>query len=88
MKTKNIIIKDDMLYCDGEIEGEHDFIISNQERKESIKRFMFSLQQKINDNSNEKLPKPIEVEIMKQLGIERYCCKRHLIGHVDILNIL
>ena len=27
-------------------------------------------------------------EIFKKLNIKRYCCKRHLLGHVDILHKL
>ena len=27
-------------------------------------------------------------DIFKQLNIKRYCCKRHLLGHVDILHKL
>ena len=27
-------------------------------------------------------------EIFKQLNISRYCCKRHLLSHVDILHKL
>ena len=27
-------------------------------------------------------------DIFKKLNIKRYCCKRHLLGHVDILHKL
>ena len=26
------------------------------------------------------------IEIFEKIGIERYCCKRHLISHVDIID--
>ena len=49
---------------------------------------MGNLNKKINEKDDIILKKPIESMIMKQVGVTRYCCKRHLIGHVDILNIL
>ena len=34
------------------------------------------------------IKKSIEGEVMDQLNIRRYCCRRHILGNVDIINDL
>lgn len=72
--------------CDASSESEHVHTLSK--RKQDTISFMNSLNKKIISKDNIKLDKPIEVLIMEQLGIKRYCCKRILLGHIDILKIL
>ena len=65
-------------------------IYTKKNRKEHIISFMSSLQKKIISENKEdiKLDKPIEAMIMNQLGIKRYCCKRILLGTIDLLDKL
>ena len=37
---------------------------------------------------NQKPQKTIEEEAFKLCGLTRYCCKRHFLGHVDIIEKL
>ena len=48
--------------------------ITNQEKYNRLQNFL--------NNNNEK--KPIEAIILDNLGLKRYCCRRHFIGHVDV----
>lgn len=31
---------------------------------------------------------PFTKDILDKLGLERYCCRRHMLGHVDIIDNL
>lgn len=31
---------------------------------------------------------PFKKEILDELGLNRYCCRRHMLGHVDIIDKL
>lgn len=31
---------------------------------------------------------PFRKEILDNLGLYRYCCRRHMLGHVDIIDFL
>lgn len=31
---------------------------------------------------------PYKKEILDELGLDRYCCRRHMLGHVDIIDNL
>lgn len=31
---------------------------------------------------------PYTKEILDKLGLDRYCCRRHMLGHVDIIDNL
>ena len=31
---------------------------------------------------------PFKKEILDRLGLDRYCCRRHMLGHVDIIDHL
>ena len=89
MNSDTLIFKNGILYTDNEVDAnEGDSLFTLEERKNHISEFMLSLNDKIANNSEDSIPKPIEVQIMRQLGIKRYCCNRHLIGHVDILDKL
>ena len=40
------------------------------------------------DDTEEEIEKKMMKILEKELELKRYCCKRHLIGHVDILDKL
>jgi len=65
-----------------------DKVFSLKSRKDHITDFMSALDNKFKTGEKLNIEKPIEGLIMKQLGLKRYCCKRHLICHVDILDKL
>ena len=31
---------------------------------------------------------PFKKDILDELGLDRYCCRRHMLGHVDIIDNL
>lgn len=31
---------------------------------------------------------PFKKEILDEIGLDRYCCRRHMLGHVDIIDNL
>ena len=41
----------------------------------------------INVNSSQ-IEKTVEGKVMDQLGLKRYCCRRHLLTHVDLIEII
>ena len=41
----------------------------------------------LNINSD-KIEKTIEGKVMDQLGLKRYCCRRHILTHVDLIEII
>ncbi len=41
----------------------------------------------LNINSD-KIEKTIEGKVMDQLGLKRYCCRRHMLTHVDLIEII
>ena len=36
----------------------------------------------------DKVEKTIEGKVMDELGLKRYCCRRHLLTHVDLIEII
>ena len=90
LTSDKLILKDGILYSsdDSEYTKEEGEQFTLETRKQYITDYMENLNKKINEKDDIILKKPIESMIMKQVGVTRYCCKRHLIGHVDILNIL
>lgn len=36
----------------------------------------------------DKIEKTIEGKVMDELGLKRYCCRRHLLTHVDLIEII
>ena len=50
-------------------------VISQNERKKILKQYL--------DNESE--IKPIEALILDKVGLKRYCCRRHFVGHVNLL---
>ena len=32
------------------------------------------------------VPKTVELEVMQQLGLTRYCCLKHMLTHVDLID--
>jgi len=90
MNANALVLKDGMLYIDNDevVSEDGDPVYTLETRKKYIVEFMASLNKKISENGEEDLAKPIEVQVMRQLGIKRYCCKRHLICHIDILDKL
>ena len=41
----------------------------------------------INVNSSQ-IEKTLEGKVMDDLGLVRYCCRRHLLTHVDLIEII
>jgi len=37
---------------------------------------------------NKYFVQPQSKEILDKLGLDRYCCRRHMLGHVDIIDNL
>ena len=37
---------------------------------------------------SDKIGKTVEGDAMDQLGLKRYCCRRHLLTHVDLIEII
>ena len=38
--------------------------------------------------SSKKIEKTVEGKVMDQLGLKRYCCRRHILTHVDLIEII
>ena len=51
-------------------------LVTMKDRKDKLNNF---LEKKEGD-----LEKPIEAIILDTLGLKRYCCRRHFVGHVDV----
>lgn len=34
------------------------------------------------------IPETVEAAIMKELGLDRYCCRKAYLGHVDVIPML
>lgn len=51
-------------------------------------KYEFLMEKKKKENPDITEQEDIEknLEIFTKIGIERYCCKRHLISHVDIID--
>ena len=43
----------------------------------------FALKRQVPDRS-----KTVEGEILNQIGLTRYCCRSHIIGHIQIIDKL
>ena len=41
----------------------------------------------INVNSSD-IQKTVEGKVLDELGLKRYCCRRHLLTHVDLIEII
>ena len=37
---------------------------------------------------SDKIEKTIEGKVMDNLGLKRYCCRRHILTHVDLIEII
>lgn len=40
------------------------------------------------DKENKFFTETYTKEILDKLGLEKYCCRRHMLGHVDIIDNL
>lgn len=49
-------------------------------------KFLENLQKKEDTIDENNIEKNDKKEIFEKLGIERYCCKRHLISQVDLIE--
>ena len=36
----------------------------------------------------EQIQKTVKGKVMDELGLKRYCCRRHFISHVDLIDII
>ena len=92
INAKQLVIRDDkLLIVDFGDEIDGDFAVDSNGRKQMLNNFMIYLDKKLQGEENlPEIPefKTIEARIFQELGIKRYCCKRHFIGHVDILEKL
>ena len=50
-------------------------IVNKKERKQMLQKYL----------KNESETKPIEAIILDNVGLKRYCCRRHFVGHVNLL---
>ena len=57
----------------GDVYEKYKFLEKKQEIKET-----YSIEENINQNNKK--------EIFRELGIQRYCCIRHLISQVDLIE--
>lgn len=66
-------------------------VITIKDRKKFVDMFLKTVNEKKHEFTfadRNKPPQNIEARILRQVGLKRYCCKRHFIGHVDILDKL
>tara|TARA_E500000178_G_scaffold312392_1_gene329037 strand:- start:346 stop:570 length:225 start_codon:yes stop_codon:yes gene_type:complete len=53
-------------------------------------KYEFLMEKKKNERPDTEIDQEDDIqknlEIFQKIGIERYCCKRHLISHVDIID--
>lgn len=43
---------------------------------------------KINNPDSKYFKEPYRKDILDELELDRYCCRRHMLGHVDIIDNL
>ena len=32
------------------------------------------------------VPKTVELQVLEELGLHRYCCRKHMLTHVDLID--
>ena len=32
------------------------------------------------------VPKTVELQVLEELGLKRYCCRKHMLTHVDLID--
>ena len=45
-------------------------------------------EKKSEDTQPKYFVEPFTKEVLDKLGLDRYCCRRHMLGHVDIIDNL
>jgi DNA-directed RNA polymerase subunit N (RpoN/RPB10) len=56
---------------------------------EYFKRECIKLEEeKGNEPESKYFKEPYRKKILDDLGLDRYCCRRHMLGHVDIIDNL
>ena len=53
-------------------------------KEEKIKRGLETSSQPITIDGNS-VPETVENIVLKEMGIKRYCCRKHFLTHVDLL---
>lgn len=67
-----------------EIDGEHRKLEDIREMKEENKdSSQFILSRQVQDGNRN-----VEALILNQVGLSRYCCRTHMIGHVQVIDKL
>lgn len=67
-----------------EIDGEHRKLEDIREMKEEDKdSSQFTLSRQVQDGNRN-----VEALILNQVGLSRYCCRTHMIGHVQVIDKL
>ena len=79
LEDRNAIIQNTL----NNINIEHKQLEEIREMKEEDDTNKFSLSRKVKDENN-----TVEGNILNQIGLKRYCCRSHMIGHVQIIDKL
>lgn len=80
IEDRNAIIQHTL----NEINEEHKKLENIREMDEENKdKNKFALKRQVPDGS-----KTVEGEILNQIGLTRYCCRSHIIGHIQIIDKL
>ena len=76
MNSSNIKLKDnkEVLFDNEDKTGDIE-IITIKKRQNRLREFI----EKKSQN------KPIEALVLDKIGLKRYCCRRHFLGHIDTL---
>ena len=53
-------------------------------KEEKLKRGLDKSTQPITIDGNS-VPETVENQVLKEMGITRYCCRKHFLTHVDLL---
>lgn len=67
--------------CGNVLANKYRFYIREVEKKKLDKSIDLEEVKYLDENTNDKTP---EGEVMDLLGLNRYCCRRHMLTHVDI----
>ena len=67
--------------CGNVLANKYRFYIREVEKKKLDKSIDLEEVKYLDENTNDKTP---EGEVIDLLGLNRYCCRRHMLTHVDI----
>jgi DNA-directed RNA polymerase I, II, and III subunit RPABC5 len=67
--------------CGNVLANKYRFYLREVEKKKLDKSINLEEVQYLNQDTNDKTP---EGEVMDMLELDKYCCRRHMLTHVDI----